>query len=456
MKHFLTKITLLIVVSYNSFLSAQDYPQTYSQLATPLFQVTQTFSALSKMKTFENDKKQINDFIDDSNLLLKQGFLVDEGKNKQEIKDYLKNLRKLQKQHDKIEKLYKHKLYKSIYKKNTKMFYNLVQTPLSFIGSDSRLKEKVVEFYKENKLKNVPYLNKLSKDFTLDESSYAYLDKMFQIHQEKQSVEQLERLPAFIPTASLQKPIRVVSIKSSTGYDIYLENHSYSDVTIKLQTKNTLNIQSSVTLPHIGSYSARSRTKILHLSKIKSSESSTFQMQYSSVFGRLNTKYNENYLYSLPYKRGKAYFLTQGFNGKATHQGHSAYALDFQMPIGTAVHAMRDGIVISAESKHTEHGFSPEFAAKANHIIIAHTDGTMAMYGHLNTDGVRVKLGDRVYKHQHIGYSGNTGYSSGPHLHVHISWLQSFSKGASSVHFKFKSKRGRIDSPVENSKYTAI
>ncbi|MDF1881639.1 M23 family metallopeptidase [Sulfurimonas sp. MAG313] len=421
-----------------------------------MFKASQSFESLAQIKVFSKDKKKIKKFLSNSKLLFKQGLLLDEKSNQKEIKRYLINLRKLQKQYDDIQKLYKQKLYKSIHEKSTEEFYSLVQVPLSFIRFDARLKENVVNFYNDHKLKSIPYLNHLSKDLALDIASYAYLDKMFQIHQEKQKVEVLENLDNFTPRAQLEKPVRVISVKSKGGFDIYLENNTYSDVTIKLQATNIVNIQASVSLPYIQSYPARSRTKVLHFTRIKANKSSRFQMQYSSILGKLNPNYNDNYLYALPYARGSSYTLTQGFNGKQTHKGRSAYALDFQMPIGSAVHAMRDGVVIAVESKHTEHGFSPEFASKANHIIIAHDDGSMAMYGHLNTDGVRVSLGDRVYKHQHIAYSGNTGYSSGPHLHVHISTLQSFSKGASSVPFKFKCKRGRIDSPIPKLQYMAI
>ena len=51
---------------------------------------------------------------------------------------------------------------------------------------------------------------------------------------------------------------------------------------------------------------------------------------------------------------------------------------------------------------------------------ILHDDGTYAIYAHLNTNSIRVKPGDKVRRGQYIADSGNTGFSSGPHLHFAV------------------------------------
>ncbi len=57
---------------------------------------------------------------------------------------------------------------------------------------------------------------------------------------------------------------------------------------------------------------------------------------------------------------------------------------------------------------------------EANFVQIMHDDGTYAIYAHLQLDTVRVKPGQRVARGEYIANSGNTGFSSGPHLHFAV------------------------------------
>jgi murein DD-endopeptidase MepM/ murein hydrolase activator NlpD len=92
------------------------------------------------------------------------------------------------------------------------------------------------------------------------------------------------------------------------------------------------------------------------------------------------------------------------FSGKRVfHNG-----IDIGVDSGTPVRAGMDGRV-------AETGYNSSFG---NYIVLSHHAGWMSLYGHLQS--VSVKAGQGVAAGQRIAYSGNTGYSTGPHLHFSV------------------------------------
>jgi murein DD-endopeptidase MepM/ murein hydrolase activator NlpD len=121
--------------------------------------------------------------------------------------------------------------------------------------------------------------------------------------------------------------------------------------------------------------------------------------------------------YLLPFPVGDSAQVIQGNNGSFTHFGHAAYAFDFRMTIGRVVTAMRAGQVIATEERYIDGNRTP---GQTNLVLIRHDDGTYARYYHLTTNGALVTLGQRVAAGDTIGLSGDTGYSTTPHLHVDV------------------------------------
>jgi murein DD-endopeptidase MepM/ murein hydrolase activator NlpD len=87
------------------------------------------------------------------------------------------------------------------------------------------------------------------------------------------------------------------------------------------------------------------------------------------------------------------------------------------MPEGTLVCAARGGTVVKAKDNSNQGGASIKFDAYNNYVLIRHDDGTLAHYCHLKKDSVTVTVGQRVATGEVVARSGNTGFSSGPHLH---------------------------------------
>ena len=83
------------------------------------------------------------------------------------------------------------------------------------------------------------------------------------------------------------------------------------------------------------------------------------------------------------------------------------------MPVGTPIVAARGGVVV--ETLNTQEGRGPD--PSGNYVRILHDDGTMGVYLHLEQFSVQVNEGQRVAAGQKIARSGNTGNSTGPHLH---------------------------------------
>jgi murein DD-endopeptidase MepM/ murein hydrolase activator NlpD len=136
--------------------------------------------------------------------------------------------------------------------------------------------------------------------------------------------------------------------------------------------------------------------------------------------------------YGLPFEARVPRRLTQGVGGDVavgamgvtstsgfSHKGDRKHAFDFAMPVGTPVLAARDGTVIRVVDHFTEGGPQRSMMGKANVVLVQHADGTWASYAHVSP-GALVKQGDAVKAGDVLAKSGNTGYSTAPHLHFEV------------------------------------
>ncbi|MDA0378324.1 MAG: M23 family metallopeptidase [Bacteroidetes bacterium] len=199
--------------------------------------------------------------------------------------------------------------------------------------------------------------------------------------------------------------------------DVYVRSLVPWDFTMTLNM-DLENMRPTEDLPLVDSYRGNSRTRAVSLSVRDIGRSWTFRFDLQWVNGDFRARHDEGVVYDLPFGSGVDYLVGQGAYGSLSHQGK--YALDWDMPEGTPIRAARSGIVIEVQEGYTEGGIDPALRSRANFIKIRHSDGTIGHYVHLRHLGVEVDLGDRVFTGQLIGYSGNTGFSTGPHLHFEV------------------------------------
>ena len=125
--------------------------------------------------------------------------------------------------------------------------------------------------------------------------------------------------------------------------------------------------------------------------------------------------------YRAPFANARSFTVSQAPPDNFTHfDPSSRYAIDFAMPEGSAVHAAREGVVINVAHRFYKGSLAPSSQDEANFVQILHDDGTNAIYAHLQMDSIRVQPGQRVARGEYIANSGNTGFSSGPHLHFAV------------------------------------
>jgi len=151
--------------------------------------------------------------------------------------------------------------------------------------------------------------------------------------------------------------------------------------------------------------------------------------------------HDSTYVYSLPFAKGTEHYLSQGYDGSFSHSGINA--IDFIMPEGTPILAMREGIVAEVIESNDDGCPYRSCIKMANSILIYHVDGTFSRYSHLRHNGADVNVGDQISKGDQIGYSGNTGWSSEPHLHFSIFEIAEGNTGYS-IPTKFETTEGII------------
>ena len=244
----------------------------------------------------------------------------------------------------------------------------------------------------------------------------------------------------------------IEQVEKEHGVALVGVNSNHYPVTVELDLK-LKNMISTKKNPLTTVIPARSKLELLELEVDNPNSSSGWEYNFKYYQGSIFAKHNDKIAYRLPYKIGEQHRLDQGYNGKFSHQGESRYSLDFNMEEGTVIYSSRAGTVVEIEERYSNGGKHKSFIDKANYVTILHDDGTFAQYSHLRKNGVTVRTGQKVKVGERIGYSGATGYVTGPHLHFTV--LQAKKGGGFiSIPVKFATREG-IKTLQEKKTYTA-
>jgi murein DD-endopeptidase MepM/ murein hydrolase activator NlpD len=226
-------------------------------------------------------------------------------------------------------------------------------------------------------------------------------------------------------------PFRVESEEKDGGHELVAQNEGPAPITVRVVLTERENVASDRQWPVTAVVPPNQSLVLARLFRASPLAGYRFSFKYRHQFGDIAAVHDATATYRLPFDDGRSFLISQAYGGvMTTHTGpENAHAVDIVMPERTPVVAARAGMVIDIENFHVRGGTEAELLDKANSVTILHDDGTMARYVHLDA-GQYSWIGEQVEAGTHIGYSGNTGYTSGPHLHFVVIRAQQNADGS--------------------------
>ncbi len=270
----------------------------------------------------------------------------------------------------------------------------------------------------------------------------------------KPEVEQEYETAALLPDTT-GPAIRIARRDTADGTLLVVTNEFFGPVEVGVLLTDLVNISEHTETRGRHLLPARSELSVVDVKAADASRPWSFEIYYHGALGDPSSKHRPSELYRIPFARSTTYRISQAYPGHYSHKDPSSqYAIDFALPIGTKVYAARSGVVIDIATNFFTSGTDlKKDGRRANLVRVLHDDGTMAMYAHLQWDSIRVRPGDSVQRGEYIAKSGNTGFTTGPHLHFDVQ--RNAGMKIISIRVQFEGPGGVAVTPKEGNRLTA-
>lgn len=215
----------------------------------------------------------------------------------------------------------------------------------------------------------------------------------------------------------LSDPVALRLQDRGSHYEVIADNHAPGPVQVQVALRGAGNVKAVPALPARRVVGAGESAVVARVYALDPRLPDAFEVLLEQLPGDPGAR-PADFAYRVPFEDAPIR-VDQGFGGRFSHNDAANFhALDFALPEGTPVLAARGGTVLQVASDFARTGLDRERdSGRANYVRILHDDGTMALYAHLQPEGVQVRVGQQVRQGERIGRSGNTGFSTAPHLH---------------------------------------
>jgi murein DD-endopeptidase MepM/ murein hydrolase activator NlpD len=257
-----------------------------------------------------------------------------------------------------------------------------------------------------------------------------------------------------------QQPVEVRQLKAANKRYLWLQktgdkqkpeyfiiNNYPAPVEVEVKLNQAKNVTSNPRLPKRFVIQPGQSDTLFQMTGTNQYKSWAYTLEYQYIVGSPLAEHDYDAVYLPPFAKNVSFAVSQAFGGKFSHTDkQNKFAVDIVMPVNTPVYAARTGTVIEVNNDFFQGGTKQAYKTRANSIRILHKDGSMAVYAHLALEKAQVYPGLKVFAGQIIAYSGNTGFSSGPHLHFAVQ----VNKGMElvSIPFQFMGTDGVANKPI--------